>query len=46
MYNFVTRWMNTLAGDYAITLKTNSLREIILEFGDSDRFGRTLQVQP
>jgi len=44
VYSFKTRWMNTLAGDYAITLKTNSLREIILEFGDSERFGRTLQA--
>lgn len=42
IYNFVTRWMNTLAGDYSIILKTNSLREITLEFGDSNLFGRTL----
>lgn len=44
VYNFVTRWMNTKAGDYAITLKTNSLREIILEFGDTARFGHTLEA--
>lgn len=44
IYNFVTRWMNTKAGDYAITLKTNSLREIILEFGDTARFGHTLEA--
>ncbi|EPU0939840.1 hypothetical protein ACVULL_003806, partial [Acinetobacter baumannii] len=42
IYNFVTRWMNTKAGDLAITLKTNTKRKIILEFGDSDRFGTTL----
>ena len=42
-YNIVTRWMNTLADDRAIVLKTNSLREIALEFGDSQRFGQTLQ---
>lgn len=43
-YNFVTRWMNTRAGDYAITLKTSSLRDITLEFGDSERVGRTLEA--
>lgn len=43
-YQFVTRWMNALAGDYAITLKTNTLRDITLEFGDSQRVGRTLQA--
>lgn len=43
-YAFVTRWMNTTAGERAITLKTNSLREITLEFGDSSRFGRTLEA--
>lgn len=44
IYSFVTKWMNVNAGDYAITIKTNSLREIILEFGDSQRFGRTLEA--
>lgn len=44
VYNFVTRWMNTRVGDYAIIIKTNSLREITLEFGDSARIGRTLEV--
>lgn len=43
-YGFSTRWMNTAAGDYTITLKTNSRRNIRLEFGDSERFGRTLQA--
>ena len=43
-YDVVTRWMNVLANDRAIILKTNTLREIILEFGDSDRFGQTLQA--
>lgn len=42
IYNFVTRWMNTLAGDHAIILKTDSLRDITLEFGDSSLYGRTL----
>lgn len=44
IYNFITRWMNTQAGERAITLNTNSLREITLEFGDSTRFGRTLEA--
>ena len=44
VYNFVTRWMNTKAGDYSIILKTSSLRDITLEFGDSSRFGRTLDL--
>ena len=43
-FSFVTRWMNTNAGDYTITLKTNTRRKIIMEFGDSERFGRTLEV--
>lgn len=43
-YSFITRWMNSSAGEYAITLSTNSLREITLEFGDSTRFGRTLEA--
>lgn len=43
-YNFITRWMNSTAGERAITLSTNSLREITLEFGDSTRFGRTLEA--
>ncbi|AWL27147.1 hypothetical protein DJ533_00235 (plasmid) [Acinetobacter defluvii] len=42
-YRFVTRWMNTLADERAITINTNSLRELILGFGDSSRFGQTLQ---
>ncbi|MCU4321769.1 hypothetical protein [Acinetobacter bereziniae] len=43
-YWYVSSWMNCLAGDYAFTLKTNSLRNITLEFGDSERFGRTLEA--
>lgn len=44
VYNFVTRWMNTRIGDKAITLKTSSLRDITLEFGDSERVGQTLEA--
>lgn len=44
IYDYVVKWMNVKAGDYGFTLKTNSLREITLEFGDSGRFGRTLEA--
>lgn len=44
IYSFVTRWMNTKAGDYAITLSTDTLRAITLGFGDTARFGRTLEA--
>lgn len=44
LYQFVTRWMNTAAGQQAIVLKTNTMREIILEFGDTERLGRTLEA--
>lgn len=44
LYSFVTKWMNVRAGDKAITLKTDTLREITLEFGDSERVGTTLQA--
>jgi hypothetical protein len=43
-YGFVTRWMNTNANDKAIILKTNTHRKMTLEFGDSSRFGTTLQA--
>lgn len=44
IYDYVVKWMNVKAGDYGFTIKTNSLREITLEFGDSGRFGRTLEA--
>ena len=43
-YHFITRWMNAKAGDYAVTLKTDTLRGITMEFGDSNSFGRTLEA--
>lgn len=44
IYNIAVRWMNTNAGDYALTLFTDSLREITMQFGDSTRYGRTLEA--
>ncbi|OTG87880.1 hypothetical protein [Acinetobacter sp. ANC 3813] len=44
LYSFVTRWMNAQAGEKAITLKTDTLRSLTLEFGDSERTGHTLQA--
>lgn len=38
------RWMNVAPGDYAFNLTTDSLRRIFIEFGDSDRAGRTVQT--
>lgn len=41
-YAIAPRWMNVAAGDYAITVNTDSLRRILVNFGDSDRVGRTV----
>lgn len=39
----VPRWQNVARGDYAYNLTTDSLRRIFVEFGDSERAGRTVQ---
>lgn len=44
IYQHFTRWMNCDAGEYAFNLKTDSLRKITVEFGDSERCGVTLQA--
>ncbi|WP_417212050.1 hypothetical protein [Acinetobacter venetianus] len=41
-YVYKPRWMNTDKGEYAVNFKTDTRRQMIVEFGDSDRFGRTL----
>lgn len=41
-YAIAPRWMNVSKGDYAITVTTDSLRRVIVGFGDSDRVGRTV----
>lgn len=44
IYPIAPRWMNVAAGDYAINVTTDSLRRIIVEFGDTLRAGRTLEA--
>jgi hypothetical protein len=43
-YRIAPRWMNAIAGEYAVTVGTDSLRRIIVEFGDDARVGRTVQL--
>lgn len=43
-YVYKPNWINTRAGEYVFNLKTNSQRQFIAEFGDSERFGRTVQA--
>lgn len=43
-YSVIPRWMNSAKGEKHYILKTNSSREIILEFGDSERYGSTLEA--
>lgn len=44
--NFIYRrqWMNSIAGEAAYTLKTDSMQRITAEFGDSLRCGTTIQA--
>lgn len=41
-YAYKPKWMNVEKGEYAVNFKTDSRRRMIVEFGDSNRFGRTL----
>lgn len=41
-YNYRKRWMNCPAGEHAYNLKTDSMRTITAEFGDSARCGVTV----
>jgi len=41
-YVYKPKWMNVEKGEYAVNFKTDSKRRMIVEFGDSERFGRTL----
>lgn len=41
-YVYKPKWMNVEKGDYAVNFKTDSKQRMIVEFGDSNRFGRTL----
>lgn len=42
-YKFVNNWMNTAKGDRTVNIRTNSFRKMIVEFGDSNRFGKTAE---
>ncbi|EOD4268379.1 hypothetical protein ACJQ7A_003691, partial [Acinetobacter baumannii] len=43
-YVIKPRWMNVEPGEYAVTVTTDNLRRLFIEFGDSERAGRTLQA--
>lgn len=43
-YRHAPRWMNAAPLEYAVTITTDSLRKVIVEFGDDDRAGRTVQT--
>lgn len=43
-YRHTPRWMNAAPLEYAVTVTTDSLRRVIVEFGDDARAGRTAQT--
>lgn len=43
-YNYKPRWMNAAIGEKAFNIKTDSLKSIYIEFGDSERCGVTLDA--
>ncbi|NUF43096.1 hypothetical protein [Acinetobacter pittii] len=43
-YKYRKRWLNCPPGEYAFNLKTDTLRKITAEFGDSLRCGNTVQA--
>ena len=43
-YRHAPRWMNAAPLEYAVTITTDSLRRVIVEFGDDARAGRTVQT--
>lgn len=43
-YTYRPNWFNVEKGENVFNLRTNSEREFIVQFGDSERFGRTLQA--
>lgn len=44
VYRLAPRWMNAAPAEYAVTVGTDSLQRIIVEFGDDARVGRTAQL--
>lgn len=43
VYRHVPRWMGVAKGDYSINVTTDSLRRLLVQFGDDDRAGKTVQ---
>ncbi len=43
-YTYRKKWLNSPPGENAYTLKTDTMRQITAEFGDSQRCGKTLQA--
>lgn len=44
IYDLKPKWFNVKAGDYTATITTNDYNHIYIEFGDSERTGRTVQA--
>ncbi|GAA5003310.1 hypothetical protein GCM10023206_06870 [Acinetobacter puyangensis] len=43
-YALQPRWMNVDIDDYAVNIVTDSLRRLFVQFGDSERAGRTAKI--
>lgn len=43
-YRIAPRWMNVAKDEKAVTVVTDNLRSLIVEFGDSSRVGRTVRI--
>lgn len=43
-YEYRTRWLNTLPGELVYNLTTDEKRRLFIEFGESERAGRTAQA--
>lgn len=43
-YRYAPRWMNVAAEEYAITVTTDSMQRVFVQFGDDARAGRTAQT--
>lgn len=43
-YTYMPRWMNVAPGEPVVMIKSDSMQRILVEFGDSDRAGITVQA--
>lgn len=43
-YRYAPRWMNVAAQEYAVTITTDSMQRVFVQFGDDQRVGRTAQT--